>query len=284
VRIGLLDTWLAGRYLPFWEPYLEGLGLELVRPEPVEPSLPIFLPASLVAAQVGNLKAQGVDYLLIPDAQGDVQSERGGAQNPWIFDLGASLARYLPGLPPMLRVPAYLSPELVGFAAEVGQTLTKNPMLTRRALNKTQYLLQYSPPLPKNPSSNRSVGIVTLPMVQEDSRLQGGIVEALQKVGLSPFWPDLPPSRLREEGQRVGIPLDLPTDLEFAGASHYLSRLGKVKALVYLMVPDSDPIPNLARKLARRVRKPHRTLTVGEDWSEALAELARQVGEWEGKP
>ncbi|WP_018465319.1 hypothetical protein [Calidithermus timidus] len=278
MRIGLLDTWLAGRYLPFWEPYLEGLGLELVRPEPVEPSLPIFLPASLVAAQASNLKAQGVDYLLIPDAQGDIQSERGGAQNPWIFDLGASLARYLPGLPPMLRVPAYLSPDLVGFAAEVGQTLTKNPMLTRRVLDKTQYLLQHTPPLPKNPSSNRSVGIATLPMVQEDPRLQGGLVQALQKAGLSPFWPDIPSSRLREEGRRVEIPLDLPTDLEFAGASRYLSRLGKVRALIYLMVPGSDPIPNLARKLARRVQKPYHILNVGEDWSEALAKLAQQVG------
>ncbi|MER3443175.1 MAG: hypothetical protein C4333_03235 [Meiothermus sp.] len=278
MRIGLLDTWLAGRYLPFWEPYLEGLGLELVRPGPVEPSLPIFLPASLVAAQVSSLKAQGVDYLLIPDAQGDIQSERGGAQNPWILDLGASLARYLPGLPPMLRVPAHLSPDLVGFAAEIGQTLTKNPMLTRRVLDKTQYLLNHTPPLPKNPGSNRSVGIVTLPMVQEDPRLQGGIVGALQAAGLSPFWPDLPPAKLREEGARVEIPLDLPTDLEFAGASRYLSRLGKVKALVYLMVPGSDPIPNLARKLSQRLHKPHCTLTVGEDWGEPLAELARQVG------
>ena len=44
------------------------------------------------------------------------------------------------------------------------------------------------------------------------------------------------------------------------------------------MVPGSDPIPNLARKLSQRLHKPHCTLTVGEDWGEPLAELARQVG------
>lgn len=65
VRIGVLQSWLSERYLPFWEAFLRELGLEVIRPhrEAEVPGLELPAPARTVVAEVSDLKAQGVDYL-----------------------------------------------------------------------------------------------------------------------------------------------------------------------------------------------------------------------------
>lgn len=100
-------------------------------------------------AQVEALKEAGVDYLLLPDLQGGVESERGGGQCPWLLDLEAALLRYFPGLPPVLKVPAELSERVLGRAGEVGQLLVRNPMLVGRALDRTRRLLKPPRPSPR---------------------------------------------------------------------------------------------------------------------------------------
>ena len=103
MRVGVLRGFLSRRYLGFWEAYLKALGVEVVRVEvPPARHQPYCLPVQELLAQVEALKVQGVDYLLLPDLQGGVESEKGGGQCPWLQDLEATHLRYFPGLPPVL--------------------------------------------------------------------------------------------------------------------------------------------------------------------------------------
>lgn len=275
MRVGVLSGFLSRRYLGFWVAYLEALGAEVVRAEaPIDPRQPYCLPVQGLLAQVEALKVKGVDYLLLPDLQGGVESERGGGGCPWLLDLEATLLRYFPGLPPVLKVPAELSEKVLGRAAQVGHLLTQNPMLVGRALDRTRGLLKPPPPL-KTPQG--SVGVVAQPYLLEEEGFRETVREALSQVDLLPYFPDLPPERLREEGERF-LPLDLPTDLELLGMVHYLHRLGRVKALLLVVSYACPPIPGLLHKAARRLTKPHRLLTLGEDWTEALKGLRAEVG------
>ena len=99
---------------------------------------------------------------------------------------------------------------------------------------------------------------------------------ALRAHGLEAYFPDLPPERLREEADRL-LPVDLPTDRELVGAIHYLGRLGRVKGLALVVSYACPPIPGLMRKAARRLGKPYRLLTLGEDWQEPLAALKAEM-------
>lgn len=275
MRVGVIQGFLSRRYLGFWEAYLRALGVEVVRAE-VTPDLrqPYCLPVQGLLAQVAVLKGRGVDYLLLPDLQGGVESERGGGQCPWLLDLEATLRRYLPGLPPVLKVPAELSERVLGRAGEVGQILTQNPMRVGRALDQTKSLLKPPPP-PKTPQG--SVGVVAQPYLLEDEGFRREVQEALASVGLLPYFPDLPPERLREEGERL-FSLDLPTDRELLGMVHYLHRLGRVRGLLLVVSYACPPIPGLLRRAARRLSKPYRLLTLGEDWTAALKALKEEMG------
>lgn len=274
MRVGVLEGFLSRRYLGFWEAYLKALEVEVVRAQ-VVPDLrqPYCLPVQGLLAQVEALKAQGVDYLLLPDLQGGVESERGGGACPWLLDLEATLHRYFPGLPPVLKVPAELSDKTLGRAAEVGHLLTQNPMVVGRALDRVRGLLKPLPPL-KTPQG--SVGVVAQPYLLEDESFRKAVEEALAQEGLIPYFPDLPPEKLREEGDRL-LPMDLPTDRELVGMLHYLHRLGRVRGLLLVVSYACPPIPGLLRKAARKLSKPHRLVVLGEDWSGAVKELKREL-------
>jgi hypothetical protein len=274
MRIGLLRTWCGGRYLPFWRVFLQELGLELVEADQgAEADLEVCGPIRRVLGEVQSLKRR-VDYLLLPDLQLGVESLRGGGQCPWLASLETALRFQVPDLPPLLRVPGELGPQLMSQAVEIGQLLTQNPPLVRRAWERSRYLLH--PPAP-SASLGRGIGIVAQPYIREDPTLQGGVEEALRARGLHPLWPSLEPARLREEGLKSGVRLDLPTDLELAGASWYFARSGSVEGIVYLSANRCDPIPSLARKLARSLTKPWAFLVVGEDWSEPLGRLVQEL-------
>ncbi|PZA06649.1 MULTISPECIES: hypothetical protein [unclassified Meiothermus] len=278
MRIGVLQSWLSERYLPFWEAFLRELGLEVVHPrERVEPlGLELPAPARTLVAEVSDLKARRVDYLLLPDLQLGVDSSRAEGQSPWLVDLEAALSRFIPGMPPRLVVPAELNPDLLGLAAEIGQGLTRNPMITRRVLERTKYLLNLEPPRVKNPSGGRAVGVVAQPYVLCDPENRHRLLEGLEGAGLTPFFADLPPAKLREEGRQVAE-LDLPTHLEAAGMLRYLSRLGRVGGLVLLADEEYAPLPSAVRKWAGKGVKPWRLVGLSEDWRPAFAALAAEL-------
>lgn len=277
MRIGLLDCWLSHRYLPFWEPYLQALDVETVRPEENSVELPMPLPIRRLLGQAFSLKNQGVDFLLLPDVQLGIE-HRKGSPSSWMVDLAATLGRLVPGLPPTLTVPAELSPDVAGLAAEIGQNLTRNPMLARRALERTKRLLE--PPFkpPKQPGTHL-IGLVAQPMLTDDPVWLADLRAALAQHGLNLFLADKAPAELRQEGASLALGLELPTDLEAAGMHRYLSRLGKVKGLLYVHDPEYLPLPNPLRKLLKKSEppKPWRVVGLEAPWPQVAAELARRL-------
>ncbi|MGQ9735613.1 MAG: hypothetical protein ACUVUP_03365 [Thermaceae bacterium] len=275
MRVGVVQGFLSRRYLDFWEAFLKELGVEVLKSEKKPLPLDFCRPVQELIHQVEALKAKGVGYLLLPDLQGGVVTEKGGGQCPWLLDLEAALLRHLPSLPPVLKVPVDSSKTL-GRAAEIGQILSRNPMLVRRALDRTQRLLAPPSPLP-NLQGVHLVGVVAQPYLVEDPSFREEVKEAFLPHDLTPYFADLPPERLREEGRKPALGVLLPTDLELLGQSHYLDRLGRIKALAYITSYACPPIPGLMKKAARRLSKPSVFLTLGEDWTESLRLLCRQV-------
>lgn len=277
MRIGVLTHWLSGRYLPFWEAYLRELQVEVVRPDASRVNLPLPGAIREVISEVLSLKNQGVDYLLLPDIQLGVESKKGNP-SPWMIDLEASLRRLIPGMPPALVVPAELSADLAGMVAEIGQGLTRNPMTTRRALERTKYLLHPEYKAPKQAASGL-VGLVAQPVLLDDPQTLAQIRAGLESSGLNLYLPDKAPWDLRQEGQKLELGLEFPSDLEAAGLHRYFSRIGKVKAVLYLHDEEYFPLPNPLRKLVHKSEtgKPWRMLGLEADWPQLTGELAKEL-------
>lgn len=274
MRVGVLHSWLSHRYLPFWEAYLRELEIEVIHPSTELVNLPMPAPIRQVMGEVFSLKNQSVDYLLLPDVQLGLESKKGNP-SPWMVDLQATLRRLVPGLPPALIVPAELSSDITGVAAEIGQSLTRNPMSTRRALERTKRKLTVEYKAPKQ-AGTALVGVVAQPVLLEDGIL-GNLRTALESKGLNLFVSDKSPKNLREEGQKLELPLELPTDLEAAVMHRYLSRLGKIKAILYLHDSEYTPLPNPLRKLAKHNAKPWRLVGLDADWNQVAGELTAEL-------
>ena len=277
MRVGVLSSWLANRYLPFWESYLQALEVEVVRPEAIAVDLPVPQPIRRVLSQVFSLKNQGVDFLLLPDVQLGVEARKVGP-SPWLVDLAATLERLVPGLPPTLVVPAEVSLDVAGLAAKIGQHLTQNPMLARRALERTKHLLN-APLSPLKQSGTHLIGVVAQPMLLSDPDWLAALGRGLAEYGLHLFLADKAPAELRQEGRNLELGLVLPTDLEVAGMHRYLSRLGKVRGLLYIHDVQYLPLPTPLRRVLKKnpPPKPWRLVGLEAPWSEVAAELVKDL-------
>jgi hypothetical protein len=272
-----LNSWLSNRYLPFWERYLKALEVEIIRPEEDSLELPFPSPIRRLVNQAFSLKNQGIDLLLLPDAQLGVEARKASA-SPWLVGLDATLERLIPGLPPVLVVPAELSPEVAGLAAKIGQSLTQNPMLVRRALERTKHHL-YPSFIPPKQFGTYLIGLVAQPMLLCDADWLTTLRTRLAEHGLSLFLADKPPAEMRQEGAHLEMGLALPTDLEAAGMHRYLSRLGKVKGLLYVHDAEYLPLPTPLRKSLKKTPppKPWRLVGLEAPWTEVAGEMARKL-------
>jgi len=281
VRIGVLDTWLPRRYLPFWRAFLAELGAELVAPEAPFTEARAF-PAEGVGeagraalGRIAELKALGVDRILLPDIQLGVEAERGSGACPWVRDLAAVVPLFVPGVPPLLVVPGELREGTLARAAELGATLVENPQRVRLALERTR--ARVAPPGPFRPdwaAPEGALGLAAPPYLLEEERLYAGLREALSPLGLT--LADRAPAELRAEGARLGLRLKLPTDLEWAGAAHALARRHDVRAVVLLYEGACEGSARAARWIAERLPKPALPVTLDED-PEEVARRARMT-------
>ena len=284
MRIGVLDTWLARRYLPFWRPFLVELGAELVGPEaPFEEAL--AFPAEGVGeagraalGRIAELKEKGVHRILLPDIQLGVEAERGSGACPWVRDLAAVAPVFVPGLPPLWRVPGELGEGTLSRAAEIGALLVENPQRVRLALERTR--AKVGPPGPFRPSwaaPEGALGLAAPPYVLEEERLYRSLREALLPLGLT--LADRPPAELRDEGARLGLRLKLPSDLEWAGAAHALARRHDVRAVVLLYEGACEGSARVARWIAERLPKPALPVPLARDPAEVLRQARMVLGE-----
>ncbi len=278
MRVGLLDTWLPRRYLGFWRAYLRELGAELVEPErPFADALTAeapdwaSLPLRAVLGRVDELKGR-VDRILVPDAQLGVDSERGAGQCPWVRDLAATLRHLRPSAPPFFVVPTEPTERALGIAAEIGAQVTESPPRVRLALERTRkFLVPPGPFVLPGASREPEIGLVAEPYLLEEPRLYRDLLEGLSdlKIGVA----DRPPAFLREEGRRMGIRAELPTDLEWAGAAHYLARHHAVQKVLAIIEPECAGFARVARWISKAIPKPLVVVPLGTPAGEVRARL-----------
>lgn len=263
MKVGLLDTWLSRRYRSFWEAYLRALGVTLILPEaPFEVALKApapewaSLPLRAVLGRIDELKARGADVILLPDAQLGVEGERGGGQCPWVRDLESTVESLRPASPKLFVVPAALDSHVLGLAARLGSELVRNPQAVRLALERSRAQIKPCGPyrLPGSDAGVVSVGLVGEPYLIEEPRLYQGLLEALAPYGV--VLADRAPEELRREGERLGLRLVLPSDLEWAGSAHYLARRASVKVVVSLVEPECEAMARVAGWIAGKLPKP----------------------------
>ncbi len=273
VRIGVLSTWLSERYLPFWEPYLAELGQTIIHSTANDVAVPFPEPIRQTIGEVINLKQQNVDFLLIPDVQLGVESNKGSI-SPWLQSLEASLLRIVPGMPDAMVVPADLSESTRGIAAEIGQKLCNNPQLVRQALDQhKKHLL----PVVKKPIQRGTelIGLVGLPFAQTPAML-AALETALEAKSLSLFKFDKTHAELRVEGSKFESDHVYPTDLEVLGQHRYLNRIGLVKGLIYLQDEQFFPFPKAVRKAVAKGggHKPSVSANLDSDWEAVAQEIS----------
>ncbi len=280
MKVGLLDTWLPRRYRSFWEAFLRALGVTLLFPEePFEAALKapapewVSLPLRAVLGRIDELKARDADVILLPDAQLGVEGERGGGQCPWVRDLQSTVESLRPASPKLFVVPAALDQHVLGLAARLGSELVRNPQEIRLALERSRAQIKPCGPygLPGSDAGAASVGLVGEPYLIEEPRLYQGLLEALDPYGVA--LADRAPEELRREGERLGLRLVLPSDLEWAGAAHYLARRASVKVVLSLVEPECEAMGRVAGWIAGKLPKPMIVHRLDDSPEQTLAAL-----------
>lgn len=238
--------------MQYWQTFFEELGLKLLKP---------LLPDA-------ELYAVGKESL--PDAPAHVQLWLGQllslpsarlailpkplpiAGDPWSEALPEVLNRRVSALPELLTVPLDGSgSELRTAATGLGQRLTGNPGLVRRALERAQPLEKEHTAHPRwAVAGKRSVGVITpriaaaLPLLTDPLRAE------LEAQGLHGLWSsELSPSELKGRSARFG---ELSAgEAEIMGAGSFFGGKGAIEAMVYA-VPARD---RAALRAAERSRE-----------------------------
>lgn len=277
MKIGLPDTLRYHRYGPWWENFLNAIGVEVLKPElaleqalkegaklmPQEaPTVQLFVGRVLELAPL-------VDALLMPDLNpGAEPDEHGANSDPWAVDLGTVLSRRL-SLPPVHAVPARLdATETSNAAIRLGQILSQNTQIVRRALDRTQSGLK-APRLPEllwARSGKKTVGVIGEPTLLEQPFLWTGLRAKLEHHGLhAVFASDLPRERLLELGRARRPDLMLETDLETVGGAAFLEGKGQARGLIALVQARAPMQAVLGAEIVRKAHKPAVVLELDGD-------------------
>lgn len=273
MRLGLLDTVLFGRYGAWWTTLLENIGVEVALPKAsfaeslqlgqrAMPNEPVTM--QLMVGRVLEL-ATDVEGLLIPDVNpGAEPGTRGAALEPWLVDLPTMLAqRY--SLPTIYKIPPRLEPnETAGYAVRLGQSLTGNAQLVRRALDRLQASLKPSPiPEPLwTKAGMQTVGVVADVLLLEQPYLMQDTLTSLEQAGLHTILlSTMPRVRAVEEGKRIN-PYLLEIDHEMIGAAKMLAQKAAVRGLVFITQPYATAQSKLLGRSAHNTKKP----TVMLEW------------------
>ncbi len=238
------------------------LDVDVIRPKaPLEDSLKMgaeLMPSEPVTMQLFTARvlelAQNVDALLIPDVNpGAEPGTRGSSTDPWLVDLPSVIGRRF-SLPTIHTVPARLSDSETSLVAvRLGQALTGNAQLVRRALDRLQTNLKIKPIEPTwQRASKITVGVVGDPILLEQTALMQPLFDALQNAKLHPVLGTLMPrERAIEQGKRFDEAL-LETDWETIGSAKLLEAKGAVQGLILVSQAFAATQQSMLKRYARK--------------------------------
>jgi len=252
VRVGFLTHLLWDRYGPFWETLVRSVGAEVVRP-PLAGLVARLTDARLAEADAlvfklaiaASLSLDDVDFLVVPLLLAEDGTSRGAAQDPWIAALPTMLERSLPGLPPVVGVPARLDGEIETLAVALLRRLTGDVGAIRRAwsTHRLEVRPPRRPPPPATPAGVLSSALLGSPWLATERVLAATPFAGEPSVGPWQF----PPEVLREEGLRIDSKL-ADSDAEALGALRRLARSGSVGRLRWLTDESSGSDAWLLRR------------------------------------
>jgi hypothetical protein len=254
VRVGFLTHLLWDRYGPFWAGLARAAGAEVVRPEReaivarlTDPRVAHAPAVAFRLAVAAALALEDVDLIVAPRLNPERDGGPGGAQDPWIADLPATLERVRGAGPIIVPVAADLTGPLETDAVSFLARLVHEPARVRRAW--AQQRASARPPrrgAPEGrvrPSEQRTVAVVGQPWLATPAvaRLATGVGE--QPLVAAAFDPE----DLRAEGRRVDARL-IDTDAEALGAVRRFARSAGVDALRFVVDGGSGSDAWLARR------------------------------------
>lgn len=275
MKVGLLDT-LGARYLRFWEPYLQDLGVELARPTLPKAEAYALGRESLagepphIQLALGRILELGrMDAVLVPQPDA-ITGE------PWSEAFAEILPRRVSSLPPLVSVPAAGDAAL---ATELGTRLTHNPGVVRRALDRARPRL--NAPRESMPgltvASRHTIAVIGPEEVLAEPFVLGALPAELDQGGVHPVYSsELPRDLVLDRGLRSGAAS--PGERLLAGAQQALEGKSAVRGLLFVVPTSSNATRLVAQRLATRAHKPALVLEVSperDDWTELHAFLDR---------
>ena len=276
MRVGFVNTVLWERYGPFWFELLRAAGAEVVLPSADD----VVAAAADVTADEGwlpllaraSLRAlPDVDLVLVPRLLPEEHQGPGSAQDPWVMDLAAMLARSEPGRAAFQAVPAEMGAGVEAVAIPLLTRLVGEVGRVRRVWGQFRVAAQqpWRPRTRTAPGSGgRYVAVAGAPWWCAP-KLVAAVARPGERVG---GQHEVAPSELRAEARRWRADLVDP-DAEALGAVRRFARRGDVEAVRLLV----DPARAADAWLARRARElaGARVEQVALDEVIALADLVR---------
>lgn len=241
MRVGFLTPIMWDRYGPLWQRLVAAIGAEPVLPEPDA----VLRAAEAVAPDDGWLpwlaratlrSLDEVDAVVVPRLLPSGIEGGGSAQDPWVADLPALLARAEPGAATLIAVPAETGPEVEGAVIPVLTRLQPDAGRVRRAWaqHRSDALRPWRPaPAAPHAAEGRRIALVGAPWwcVDALARRLAGPGETL--VGQH----ESDPAELRAEGRRWKAELN-DVDAEVLGGVRRFARRSDVAA-VRLIADDA---------------------------------------------
>lgn len=240
VRVGFVTTVLWERYGPFWVDLLRAAGAEVVLPSADD----VAAAAATVPADEGwmpllaraSLRAlPDVDLVLVPRLAPEDEQGPGSAQDPWVMDVGAMLARSEPGRAAIRSVPAETGPGVEAVAIPLLTRVVGEVGRVRRVWEQFRVAAQR----PWRPRTGAALG-ASAPVVAFagapwwcTSALVAALARPGERVG---GQHEVAPSELRAEARRWRTDL-LDPDAEALGAVRRFARRGEVDVVRLLVDP-----------------------------------------------
>lgn len=254
VRVGFLTHLLWDRYGPFWSSLALAAGAEVVRSDPdavlerlADPRVATVPGAAFKLAVAATLALDDADLIVVPRLNPERDGGPGGAQDPWIGDLPAALARARGSGPTLWPVLADLTAPLETAAVSFLAHLVHEPAKVRRIW--AQHRASARPPrrAPSEgrvrPSEFRTIAVVGQPWLATPGLAQLAATADERPTGPYAFDPD----ELRAEGRRID-PRLIDTDAEALGAIRRFGRSAGVDAVRLVVDGGSGSDAWLARR------------------------------------
>lgn len=269
MRVGFVTRLLWDRYGPFWTDLVAAAPAEVILPDPErvarasqDPRLGAVSGRAFreAAAQAIALAAADCDRIVAPELNPGYEGSRGSAQDPFVARFPEALAQAVPGLPPVLAVPADLGVAgLETVAVETLLAVSPGPAGVRRAW-QTRRANARPPRPPRARVAERPSEVDTVALVGQPWHLDERAAAALEGptehvLSAHTFAPD----DLRAEGARVDAGL-APTDAEALGAVRRLARRAGIARLRMIVDPESGADAWLERRARALVRGPFETV------------------------